>query len=126
VRTHYPTAASLHRAWADAGGRAEVIARLEERGIEFTALAEAAGQPDADPFDLLCHLAYSAPLRSRRERADRVRREEAAFFEQYRPEARAVLDALLEKYADFGTAQFGGPERLREAVERLQSLLYAA
>jgi type I restriction enzyme R subunit len=150
VRTHYPTAASLHRAWADAGGRAEVIARLEERGIEFTALAEAAGQPDADPFDLLCHLAYSAPLRSRRERADRVRREEAAFFEQYRPEARAVLEALLEKYADFGTAQFvipdilkvppisergnvmeiavtfGGPERLREAVERLQSLLYAA
>jgi type I restriction enzyme R subunit len=67
-----------------------------------------------------------------------------------RPEARAVLDALLEKYAEFGTAQFlipdilkvppisergnvmeiavtfGGPERLREAVERLQALLHAA
>ena len=150
VRTLYPTAAALHRAWADAHGRAEVIAHLEERGIDFAALAAAAQQPDADPFDLLCHLAYSAPLRSRRERADRVRNEEAAFFEQYRPEARAVLDALLEKYAEFGTAQFvipdilkvppitergnvmeiavtfGGPERLREAVERLQSLLYAA
>lgn len=66
------------------------------------------------------------------------------------PEAKAVLNDLLEKYADHGAAQFlvpdalkvppisergnvieianlfGGPEKLREAVGALQSLLYAA
>ena len=150
VRTLYPAAADLRRAWQDAAGRASVIAELAQRGIDFESLAEQAKQPDADPFDLLCHLAYSAPLRSRRERADRVRRDEAAFFEEYGPKAREVLAALLDKYADHGTAQFalpailqvppisqqgnvmeiaaafGGPERLRSAVEHLQNLLYAA
>jgi Type I site-specific restriction-modification system, R (restriction) subunit and related helicases len=150
VRTLYPAAADLRIAWQDGAARARVIDELEERGIHFETLAEQAKQPDADPFDLLCHLAYNAPLRSRRERADRVRREEAAFFDEYSPKAREVLASLLEKYADHGTAQFalpailqvppiseqgnvmeiaeafGGAERLRGAVERLQSLLYAA
>ena len=31
-----------------------------------------ASKPDADPFDLLCHVAFNAPLRTRRERADRA------------------------------------------------------
>src|SRR5690606_25743060 len=68
--------------------------------------------PEVDPFDLLCHLAYNTPLRSRRERADRVRHDEAAFFANYGPEARDVLEALLEKYADHGEAQFRLPDAL--------------
>lgn len=150
VRTLYPLAADLRRAWAEPTGRAAVVSELAERGIDFETLALQAQQPDADPFDLLCHLAYNAPLRSRRERADRVRREEAQFFNEYGTRARQVLSALLEKYAQHGTAQFslpailqvppiseqgnvmeiaeafGGAERLRLAVERLQNLLYAA
>lgn len=150
VRTLYPAATDLRHAWQDAAGRAAVIAELAERGIDFEVLADQVKQPDADPFDLLCHLAYNAPLRSRRERADRVRRDEATFFEAYGLQAREVLSALLDKYADHGTAQFtlpailqvppiseqgnvmeiaaafGGPERLRSAVEQLQNLLYAA
>jgi len=150
VRTLFSTAASLRDAWADARRRAEVIAGLEERGIDFAELAKAAGQPDADPFDLLCHVAFDAPLRTRRERAKRLRSEKKDFFEQFGPEARAVLDELIEKYAEHGAAQFdfpevlkvppisahgnvpeiaalfGGTERLREAVNQLQTLLYAA
>ena len=38
----------------------------------------------------------------RPDRARRVRAERAAFFEQYSPEARAILDELLDKYAVFG------------------------
>lgn len=149
VRTLYPTAAVIREHWADPDRRAEIISRLEERGIQFDELAQAAGQPEADPFDLLCHLAYNAPLRTRRERADRLRREERRFFEQYGAEAREVLDSLLEKYAEFGTAQFvlpdilrlpplsergnpreiaalfGGGQRLRQAVRELQTRLYA-
>ena len=33
-----------------------------ERGIDFQQAAAQAGQPDADPFDLLCHLAFDAPI----------------------------------------------------------------
>ncbi len=150
VRTLYPSAADLRQRWADARQRAEVIDLLEQRGIDFAELSSAAGQPEADPFDLLCHLAYNAPLRTRRERAERLRREKKDFFDRYGPEARAVLDDLLEKYADHGAAQFaipqvlkvppissrgnpleiaalfGGPEQLREAVTQLQALLYVA
>jgi type I restriction enzyme, R subunit len=150
VRTIYPSAADLRKRWADPVLRAEIIAKLEERGIDFDQLRETSNQPEADPFDLLCHLAFNGPLRTRRERADRVKKEEKQFFDKYAPEARAILADLLEKYAEHGTAQFvipdvlkvppisdrgnvieiaklfGGPEKLREAVAELQALLYAA
>lgn len=150
VRTLFPSAAELKTKWADPDQRAEIIDKLEERGISFDELATAAKQPDADPFDLLCHLAFNAPLRTRRERAERLRMEKKAFFDQFSPEARAILEELLEKYAEHGTAQFvlpdvlevppisvrgnvmeiankfGGAEGLVMAVRRLQTLLYAA
>ena len=115
VRTIYPTAAAFRAAWCIADKRQAVIEELAERGIDLETLAEDAGRPDDDPFDLLCHLAWNAPLRTRRERAERLRRERLDFFDHYGPEARAVLDALLEKYAVHGAAQFelpGGPQSL--------------
>jgi len=150
VRSLYTSAADLRSRWSDADQRATIIAALEERGISFEQLSEATKQPDADPFDLLCHVAFNAPLRSRRERAERLRKEEKVFFERYRPEARQILDQILEKYAEHGTAQFripeilkvppisnhgnvleiadkfGGPDRLRKALAEMQNLLYAA
>jgi type I restriction enzyme R subunit len=150
VRTLYPSAAKLREKWADPIQRSEIIEALADRGIDFEQLAEVTGQADADPFDLLCHVAYSAPLRTRRERATSLKREQKAFLEQYGPEAKTVLDELLEKYAEHGVAQFklpdilkvppisnygnvieiaqyfGGPEKLNDAVNRLQALLYAA
>jgi type I restriction enzyme R subunit len=150
VRTLYPSVAEMRERWADPEGRSEVIAMLEERGIDFDELARASGQPEADPFDLLCHLAFDTPLRTRRERAERLRSEKKDFFERYGTEAQGVLDELLEKYAEHGTAQFlmpdvlkvppisehgnvreiaglfGGTQELREAIHQLQKLLYAA
>ena len=149
VRTLYTSAADLRDAWADPEDRAAVIEALRDRGIDFDELAEAADQPDADPFDLLCHIAYNAPLRTRRERARRLRSERKDFWDQYSPEARAILDELLEKYAAHGAAQFvmpevlevppingrgnvmeiaekfGGEGPLADAVQRLQTLLYS-
>lgn len=150
VRTLWPSAPELRRKWADPAGRSEIIERLAERGIDFEDLIEQAGQPEADPFDLLCHFAFNAPIRTRRERAQRLKEERRDFFERYGPEARAVLDDLLEKYAVHGATQFaipdvlkippisergnvaeiirffGGAEDLRSAIAELQSLLYAA
>jgi type I restriction enzyme R subunit len=150
VRTLYPSARELRQKWANPSERSEIIDKLAQRGISFDELAETAKQPDADPFDLLCHVAFNAPLRTRRERAQRLREERKDFFDQHGPEARAILNELLDKYAEYGTAQFvlpdvlqippisdrgnvieiakmfGGSENLRYAVNQLQTLLYAA
>ena len=150
VRTLFPDVKELRKQWSEPTARAKIIESLAERGISFDELAEAAGQPDADPFDLICHLAHNAPLRTRRERAHALRTEQKDFFGQYSPEARQILEELLEKYAEHGTAQFvlpdvldvppisnhgqpgeivrlfGGAAQLREAVTQLQTLLYAS
>jgi type I restriction enzyme R subunit len=55
---------------------------------------------DFDPFDLVCHIAFDRPPLTRRERAEKVKKRDV--FEKYEGKARAVLDALLEKYADAG------------------------
>jgi len=150
VRSLFPSSRELRMAWADSARRAEIIGSLRERGIDFDKLGEALEQPEADPFDLLCHLAFNAPLRTRRERAEALRSTKSDLFAQYGGEARQILDELLDKYAEHGDAQFvlpdvlkvpplsrhgqvsdiikifGGPERLRAAVTELQSQLYAA
>jgi type I restriction enzyme R subunit len=150
VRSLYRNAAELRQQWADPQIRREIIEKMAARGIDVDALASAAGQPDADPLDLICHLAFNAPLRTRRERAQRLRNEKKDFFDRFGAQARQVLEELLEKYMEHGVAQFvlpdvlqvppinrhgnimeiaayfGGPEVLRDTVNELQNLLYAA
>ncbi|HSB51795.1 MAG TPA: DEAD/DEAH box helicase family protein, partial [Dissulfurispiraceae bacterium] len=148
VRRLYPTPAELRTEWMNTEQRAAIMEALAERGIDFSTLAEATMQPDADPFDLLVHVAWNAPLRTRRERAELVRKERKDFWDRYTPEARVVLNDLLDKYTDHGVTQlddlqilevpplsvhgtpieladlFGGPAQLRQAVTELQSALY--
>ena len=150
VRTLCAGPEELRARWADSSQRAEIVQQLGERGIDFQQVALQAAKPDAGPFDLLCHLAFNAPVLTRRQRADRMRKQQAAFFDYYAPEAREILDDLLEKYATDGELQFtlpdvlkvapiwrhgnvaeivgkfGGADQLRNAVNQLQSLLYAA
>ena len=150
VRNMYPSAALLRSKWSKAEERAEIIQALEDRGISFEELVGAAKQPEADPFDLLCHVAFNAPLRTRRERAEMLRQEKKDFFDHYGPEARQILAEMLDKYVEYGTAQFqipeilkvppisergtvpqiaalfGGAEKMRAAVSQMQALLYAS
>lgn len=148
VRTLYPNASELRQMWLDPERRAGIISSLESKGIDTETLAQSVGKPDSDVFDLLCHLAYNAPLRTRRERADFFKKEEQAFFEKHSEDAREVLNALLEKYAEYGAAQFkmpdvleippftdwgnvieiaakfGGGSDMRESINELQKRLY--
>jgi type I restriction enzyme R subunit len=148
VRTLAASAGELRALWADPARREDLLLRLEEVGLSPEELGGKLGRPEADTFDLLCHLAFDAPLRSRRERAARVAREQAEFFERYGPEARAILNDLLEKYALHGVTQlrlpdvlklppisergntseimraFGGAPSLQAAVADLQRLIY--
>ncbi len=123
---------------------------MGERGISVEELAELLGQPEVDPLDLLVHVAWNAPLRTRRERAEGVLRGNQRLFEKYTPAARKVLQDLLAKYAEHGPSQlqdlrvlevdplsrhgspvqiaamFGGAEGLRKAVAELEQTIYAA
>ena len=103
----------MREQWADPAQRALIVESLAERGIDFQELAEATGQPEADPFDLLCHVAFNAPLRTRRERADRLRRDQKDFFDRYGPEAKAILEELLENMPSMAPAQFALPDVLK-------------
>src|SRR5204862_5912347 len=89
VRTLCASPDELRARWADASKRADIIQQLAERGIDFQQVVLQAGKPDADPFDLLCHLAFNAPVLTRRQRAGRVKKEQAAFFANFSAPARS-------------------------------------
>jgi type I restriction enzyme R subunit len=149
VRGLWTSAAELRSRWSKAEERAAIIEALEQRGITLDQLMENSKQPDADPFDLLCYIAFNAPIRTRRERAELLRKGRRDFWETFKPEARDILNEILDKYIDFGTAQFripdilkvppiskhgnvleiaakfGGPDVLRNAIYNMQALLYA-
>ncbi|MCI4431828.1 MAG: restriction endonuclease, partial [Burkholderiales bacterium] len=62
-------------------------------------------------FDLLLHVAYDMPPRTRRERANRVKKRNA--FAKYGEVARKVIEALIDKYADEGVQTIESIEVLR-------------
>jgi type I restriction enzyme R subunit len=131
--------------WTHAGKKKLIVEELEQQGVLWQALADEVGK-DLDPFDLICHVAFGQPPLTRRERADKVRKRHV--FTKYGDQARLVLDALLDKYADagienledkgvlnldpldtFGTPVeivrlFGGKQGFEQAVQELEIQLY--
>jgi type I restriction enzyme R subunit len=150
VRSLFLDVAKFRNGWADPDRRAEILTELEAKGIGIAEAGEAFGNPDADPFDWLCNIAWNAPLLTRKERASRLRNNAPSFFDEYGLQARQILDTLLDKYAEHGPAEFtipeslkvpplselgnvteitqrfGGADQFRAAVAKLQELLYAA
>ena len=132
--------------WKSAERKQAIIEELEKEGLPLDSLAEEVGK-DLDPFDLICHIAFDQPPLTRRERADNVRKRDV--FTKYGPQARAVLEALLQKYQDYGVINLDDPRVLQippfdrmgtplellkpfgnlagfqNAVHQLQSALYA-
>ena len=147
IRSEYQSLDEFLRQWTAAEQKQAVIGELEEHGLLLGALADAVGR-DFDAFDLICHVAFDQPPLTRSERAENVRKRN--YFTKYGDQARAVLEALLDKYADqgiehmedvnvlkvqpfdqFGTPieilkAFGGRGKYLEAVRELAEQLYAA
>lgn len=150
VRRLYPGASELRTAWATATGRSEVADALLARGIDLDEAGDRLKLAELDPLDLLVHVAWNGDALTRRERVSRVRSRDTEFLAEFAPDARAILEDLLEKYADHGISQlddlrvlevppldrhgspveiagrFGGRAQLQAAVEQLESLLYAS
>jgi type I restriction enzyme R subunit len=137
----------LRAQWAAATSRRALMEALAGSGLEVDKLAEKLQNPDVDPVDLLLNAAWGLPLVSREECVVRVRREHRAFFESFAPEARRVLEALLDKFEEHGStelttrallvaplntmgsvsdlaARFGGAEKLHHALDELGKRLF--
>jgi type I restriction enzyme R subunit len=96
--------------WNSAARKQAIIEELEAEGLSLDPLVEETGK-DLDAFDLICHVAFDRPPLTRRERADNVRKRDV--FTKYAPQARAVLEALLQKYQDQGVINLDDPRVLQ-------------
>lgn len=147
IQKEYASLDDFLTAWSRAEQKSAILAEMEKHGMLLDALAEEVGR-DLDPFDLVCHIAWGQPPLTRRERANNVRKRD--YFTKYGEKARAVLDALLRKYADEGIehiedigvlqvhpisdlgtpveiiSAFGGRDKFMEALHELEQQLYAA
>ena len=110
IRSEYASLDDFVKKWTESQKKEAIIKELEDYGIELEKLAEEVGKDYGD-FDLICHIAYDAPPLTRRERADNVRKRN--YFAKYGEKARAVLEALLEKYANEGIITIESPKVLK-------------
>ncbi|WP_213253617.1 EcoAI/FtnUII family type I restriction enzme subunit R [Bradyrhizobium sp. sBnM-33] len=145
LKKRYTSLDDFLKRWKAAERKQAIIEELEAEGLSLDAIGEELGK-HLDPFDLICHVAFDRKPLTRRERADNVKKRDV--FTKYGPQARAILEALLEKYRDEGILNlddanvlkiapfsamgsvvqlikaFGGREGFEKAVHELQDVLY--
>ncbi len=99
VREQYQSLDEFLNKWNQADKKHAIIEELTEQGIVFENLKEAINK-EMDIFDLICHTAFDQPPLTRAERVNNVKKRD--YFTKYGEQARKVLEALLDKYADEG------------------------
>lgn len=110
IRKEYASLDDFINKWNTTKKKEAIVKELEEYGIELSKLAEEVGKEYGD-FDLICHIAYDQPPLTRKERAENVKKRN--YFTRYGDKARAVLEALLDKYADEGILTIESPQVLK-------------
>ena len=138
------------RRWNTAERKQAVLEELTSHGVPLAVLQQAvANGEELDAFDLVAHVAFNQKPLTRRERANNVKKRDV--FGKYGDQARAVLEALLDKFADHGVQDiedakvlelppfdqfgsktqirrgiFGSIEQYTQAVQELEQALYDA
>ncbi|HWB02774.1 MAG TPA: DEAD/DEAH box helicase family protein [Verrucomicrobiales bacterium] len=110
MQHHYASLDAFLTVWNEADRKAAIMDELASHGIFMEELATQA-QSAFDPFDLVCHIAFDQPPLTRRERVEKVKKRNV--FAKYGDKARAVLEALLQKYADTGIVSVESMEILK-------------
>jgi len=135
--------------WDAQSKKQAIINELKDHGVLLDELKIKPEFSNLDEFDLICHIAYNKPPRTRKERADGVKKRD--FLSKYSDKARGVLLKLIDKYADNGISDleninvlkndpfrdmggmleivnefFGGKEKYFEAIKELEKEIYAA
>ena len=149
LKEQFATLNDFIKKWSEADKKSAIIEELEEQGILFEELREEVKQKtgkDLSIFDLICHVTFDMPPLSRKERAEKVKKRN--YFGKYSEKARAILNALIDKFADegimeienrsilsfqpfdkFGTPveiikEFGGKDKYEEAIRELEKELF--
>ena len=134
--------------WTNAERKQVIIDELKLQGIDISVLEKAIpNSGEFDTFDLIAHIAFDQKPLTRKERANQVKKRN--YFAKHGEEARAVLEALLDKYTsngihdiedskilelppftEFGTKThirrdiFGGVDNFSQALTELENELY--
>ena len=148
LQIQFGTLTNFLRRWNTAERKQAVLQELADQGVPLDILQQAvANGGELDAFDLVAHVAFDQKPLTRHERANQVRKRNV--FGQYGDQVRAVLEALLEKFADHGVQDiedakvlelppfdqfgsktqirrgiFGGVENYAQAVQALERALY--
>jgi type I restriction enzyme R subunit len=148
LQTEFGSLTDFLRRWNSAERKKAVLEQLAEHGVPLDILQQAvANGSELDAFDLVAHVAFDQKPLTRRERANQVKKRDV--FGKYGEQARAVLEALLEKFADHGVQDiedakilelppfdqfgsktqirrgiFGGAEQFSQALHELEQALY--
>lgn len=146
VRGEYASLDNFIQQWSAQEKKEAIRDLLRERGIDLEMMKADQDMCDVDDFDFICHVAFDRKTLTRRERANNVKRRD--FLSRYSVEARAVLEALLDKYMNAGIYEiekteilkldpfakmgkpakiaslFGGKEGYRKAVKELEEAIY--
>ncbi|ARO22869.1 restriction endonuclease [Rhizobium sp. S9] len=107
---HFASLDDFLRRWKGEERKEAIVKELAGEGLSLDMIARELGI-DLDPFDLVCHIAFDRKPLTRRERAENVKKRDV--FSRYEGKARAVLDVLLDKYADGGILDLGDTNVLR-------------
>uniref|UniRef100_UPI0032178F23 EcoAI/FtnUII family type I restriction enzme subunit R n=1 Tax=uncultured Draconibacterium sp. TaxID=1573823 RepID=UPI0032178F23 len=110
IKGQFATLNDFLNTWNTSDKKEAIISELEEQGVLVDALRDAVNR-EVDIFDLICHVAYDQPPLTRKERAENVKKRN--YFTKYGEQARKVLEALLEKYADEGVTNIESMEVLK-------------
>ena len=147
IKNNYASLDAFILHWNKAEKKTEIASMLKESGIDLQALKVDQGMADVDDFDFICHIAFDVKPLTRRERAEHVKKRD--IFHKYGPEARKVLEALLDKYMNEGISElestnvltldpfrkmgspaniaklFGGKESYYKAIKELEDNIYS-
>ena len=142
----YASLENFIRKWSEEDKKIHIREMFKEYGIDLEALKEDQGMTDVDDYDFICHVAFDQKPLTRRERANNVKKRD--FLHRYGGVAREVLEALLDKYMDYGITEiesteilkldpfrqygkpskiakeFGGKDKYFEAIRELEKELY--
>lgn len=145
LRKHFSSLDEFLTRWNGAKRKQVLVDEISAEGLALDVIADELGK-DLDPFDLICHVAFDRKPLTRRERSENVQKRDV--FAKYGEQARAVLRALLDKYADEGVLNlddtnvlripplntlgtpvqlikaFGGKAGFEDAVHALQNEIY--
>lgn len=96
----YASLDNFIRQWNSSDKKKTIKEEFESRGIDISAVKRDEGMEDFDDFDFICHIAFDAPLLTRKERAENVKKRD--FLHKYNGVAKQVLESLLDKYMNEG------------------------